>query len=154
MLLTLVPAGWVVLRPRESTIYYSHLHTPESIAEVAGRRFDKITLITKLTLGIWQESPRWLVMQGCDAEVESVLLKLHANRGDPNNDAAKAECYQIQKQIAIDRTLGNSWWHIIKKPSYRRRALLAIGVTGIIQCSGVLGTSSTSEDASPVYLLY
>ncbi len=80
-------------------------------------------------------------MQGRDAEAEAVLLKLHANPGDPNHDAAKAEFYQIQKQIAIDKTLGSSWMHIIKKPSYRKRALLAIGITGIIQCSGVLGTS-------------
>jgi len=94
----------------------------------------------RLTLVMVQESPRWLVMQGRDAEAEAVLMKLHADPTDPNNDAAKAEFYQIQKQIAIDRTLGNSWMHILKKPSYRKRALLAVGITGIIQCSGVLGT--------------
>ena len=72
-------------------------------------------------------------MKGRDAEAEAVLFKLHADSSDPNNDAAKAEFYQIQKQIAIDRTLGNSWLHMIRKPSYRKRALLAIGTTGIIQ---------------------
>lgn len=77
-------------------------------------------------------------MKGRDAEAEAVLLKLHADPSDPDNNAAKAEFYQIQKQIAIDKTLGNTWMHILKKPSYRKRALLAIGITGIIQCSGVL----------------
>lgn len=84
------------------------------------------------------ESPRWLVMQGRDAEAEAVLFKLHADPSDPNNDAARAEFYQIQQQIALDRTLGNTWRHIWKKPSYRKRALLAVATTAIIQCSGVL----------------
>lgn len=78
------------------------------------------------------------MMQGRDAEAEAVLFKLHSDPSDPNNDAAKAEFYQIQKQIAIDKTLGNSWMHIWRKPSYRKRAFLAIGITGIIQLSGVL----------------
>jgi len=38
----------------------------------------------------------------------------------------------------IYRTLGSSWVHLFKKPSYRKRAFLALGTTAIIQCSGVL----------------
>jgi MFS family permease len=88
------------------------------------------------------ESPRYLVMNGRVEEAKLILDKLHSDRSDPDNTFARSEFYQIQKQIMIDRTLDNSWIHIIKKPSYRKRAFLAIGTCGIIQCSGILVINS------------
>ena len=77
-------------------------------------------------------------MQSRSEEARKILIKLHSNKNDPDNELAEAEFYQINKQIAVDRTLGGSWKDMFMKPSYRKRAFLAIGTTGIIQCSGVL----------------
>lgn len=81
-------------------------------------------------------------MKGRDEEAKQILFRLHSNPNDPDNEFANAEYFQIEKQIAIDKTLGNTWMHMIKKPSYRKRCFLAIGTTGIIQCSGVLVINS------------
>jgi len=75
-------------------------------------------------------------------EARTILDRLHSDPSDPENEYARSEFYQIQKQIAIDRTLGSSWVTMFRRPSYRKRAFLAIGTTFFIQCSGVLVINS------------
>jgi len=71
-------------------------------------------------------------------EARVILDRLHSNSSDPSNEYARSEFYQIRKQIILDRTLDSSWVGMFKKPSYRKRAFLAMGLTFFVQCSGVL----------------
>jgi hypothetical protein len=75
-------------------------------------------------------------------EAEQVLTRLHSDSKDPDKEYARAELYQIGKQIVIDKTLGNSWMDMIKKPSYRKRALIGMATCGFIQSSGDLVINS------------
>jgi len=60
----------------------------------------------------------------------------------PGQDLAHTELYQIQRQVVIDRGLDSSWIQLFKKPSYRKRAFLGMGTTGVVQFAGVLVINS------------
>jgi hypothetical protein len=79
-------------------------------------------------------------------EAKLILQRLHSPTNNPDDEYALAEFYQIQKQVVIDKALGSSWAQLFTKPSYRKRAFLALATTGIIQCSGVLVINSKLAD--------
>ena len=64
-------------------------------------------------------------MQDREEEARRILHRLHSDSSDANHEFATAEMYQIQKQIRIDRTLGNSWMHLFRKRSYLKRVGMA-----------------------------
>jgi MFS family permease len=78
------------------------------------------------------ESPRFLLIHDRHEEAARNLYRLHTR------EEAELELQQISAQMQIDRTLPSSYWALIKKPSYRKRTLLCLGVTCGIQFSGIL----------------
>ena len=90
------------------------------------------------------ESPRWLLMNDRYEQARTTLLKIH------NPEEAAVELAQINAQMQIDRNLPNSYWVMFKKPSYRKRSLLAIGTSGSIQFSGILVINSMHLDSSQI----
>jgi hypothetical protein len=83
-------------------------------------------------------------MKGREREAEQVLKNLHRQASDPAGDLARAEFFQIQQQIELDSRLENSWYRILTKLSYRKRAGLAMLTMFTTQTSGVLLITSKS----------
>lgn len=84
------------------------------------------------------ESPRFLLMQGRVDEAKAITLRLHRLKGDANDDFANFEFYQMAQQAEIDRKLDPSWLELFRRPSYRKRCILAMTFAFIGQSSGVL----------------
>ena len=55
------------------------------------------------------ESPRFLLMKGRVEEAREVVYRLHAVRGDSDQQFARNEFYQMSKQAEIDREMTPSW---------------------------------------------
>ncbi|KAJ9615908.1 hypothetical protein H2200_001985 [Cladophialophora chaetospira] len=84
------------------------------------------------------ESPRFLLLKGRSEEAWKTVSALHYDPADENQEYVKEEFFQMQTQLEFDRTLDSSWIHLLKKPSYRRRALMASLVTFLGQSTAVL----------------
>lgn len=84
------------------------------------------------------ESPRYLLMQGEVEKARDIVYKLHKTKDDPDQEFARSEFYQMQKQTEWDKTLEPGWWAMFTKKGYRRRTALAMGFAFVGQSTGVL----------------
>ncbi|KIV91946.1 hypothetical protein PV10_06433 [Exophiala mesophila] len=78
------------------------------------------------------ESPRWLVKEGRDEDAKQALNRLCVP------EEAADEFLQIHLQLEHDRHLESSYMSILRKPSYRKRAILAMLTTISTQMTGPL----------------
>ncbi|EXJ61031.1 hypothetical protein A1O7_05184 [Cladophialophora yegresii CBS 114405] len=85
-------------------------------------------------VALWMlpESPRFLLMNGKSDAAEKTLRRLHTA------NEATAEFMQISAAIEVDKHLESSWISMIRKPAYRKRALLIMAVVLGVESSGVL----------------
>lgn len=58
------------------------------------------------------ESPRFLLMKGRVDEARDIVMRLHAIPGDEDQEFARGEFYQMQKQADFDRTQSVSYVRI------------------------------------------
>ncbi|KAF2656472.1 MFS general substrate transporter [Lophiostoma macrostomum CBS 122681] len=84
------------------------------------------------------ESPRYLLMQGEVEKAREIVYRLHTVKGDPDQEFARSEFYQMQKQTEFDKTLDPGWVAMFTKKGYRRRTALAMGFAFVGQSTGVL----------------
>jgi hypothetical protein len=80
-------------------------------------------------------------MQGRIEEARAITMRLHKLKSDPHNDFARAEFYQMSKQAEVDRKLDPGWLELLRRPSYRKRCILAMTFAFIGQSTGVLVVS-------------
>jgi MFS family permease len=84
-------------------------------------------------ISIAPESPRFLLLKGHHEEARTIVMKLHHVSGDADQEYARREFFQMQKQIDYDRSLTPSWKQMFLRPSYRKRVLIAISFAFITQ---------------------
>ncbi|KAJ9496347.1 hypothetical protein LTR96_004373 [Exophiala xenobiotica] len=95
--------------------------------------------VFQLLVIIWApESPRYLLMKGKVEEARKIVLHIHHVPGDEDQEYARGEFYQMQKQAEFDRSLTPTYKAMFFKKSYRKRTLMACGFAFVGQSTAVL----------------
>lgn len=91
-----------------------------------------------LLVGVWwlPESPRFLYLKDRPDEAAKIISRLHSASTRQNSDFIQREIHQMQTQIELDRLLDASWRELIRRPSFRKRALMAFFVIFCVLNSG------------------
>ncbi|KAL3474272.1 general substrate transporter [Aspergillus californicus] len=117
-----------------------------------------LAVLQLITLFFIPESPRWLTQNGREDEAKAVLEYLHSTKSDTRATFAHAEFTQIKSQVEFERNTPRGYLHILRTPSYRKRALCSIllwvmgqgtGITAIANLvptlMGTLGFGTTMQ---------
>ena len=101
-------------------------------------------LLLTFTIPWLPESPRWLLHSDHSDRAWEIVRDLHTRKDDPNHDFAEAEYYQMRKQHDLNSSFDSSWVEILRRPSYRKRALVAFSLPVMLFSTGDLVVASKS----------
>jgi MFS family permease len=130
----MIGLGYSIASYMGLAFFYSHNVTAQWRAPLGLAPFFPILMLT--ILFFIPESPRYLLLHNHTEEAWKVVAKLHATKGDPQQEFARSEFYQMQKQSEADRKMETAWITILRRPSYRKRLLLGMGFAFFGQSTG------------------
>ena len=84
------------------------------------------------------ESPRFLLMKGRKEEAKAIVFRLHRVKDNPDDSFPLSEYHQMAAQAEVDRKAEPGWIELFRRPTYRKRCMLAMGFAFIGQSAGVL----------------
>lgn len=99
-------------------------------------------LIVLIWIPFVPESPRYLLLKDRADEAWEIIKELHSTADDVEHVYAKEEFAQMRNQLALDRTFKSGYVEMFRRPSYRKRVMMGMGLTFALQSSGVLVINS------------
>lgn len=93
------------------------------------------------------ESPRWLLAHSQEKRAWDIVSHLHSRADEDSDQFAVIEFTQMKRQHELEASLNSSWAEIFRRPSYRKRAVLAFFLPIMVFTTGNLVV--TSECSSP-----
>ncbi|KAI9743673.1 MAG: hypothetical protein M1818_002989 [Claussenomyces sp. TS43310] len=116
--------------------YYKSTGSSQWRAPLALGCFPPLVLL--LLMPWLPESPRWLLSKDRSAQAWDIVRELHTSDDDPAHEYAAGEFYQMKSQHELEQHLDGSWLEIARRPSYRKRALIAFSLPVILYSTGNL----------------
>ncbi|KPI40243.1 Low-affinity glucose transporter HXT3 [Cyphellophora attinorum] len=133
-----VVCGYIAVGTFYGTTYNVQVRLPLAMAMVGPAAL-------LLGLPFIPESPRYLVLNNQGAEALDVLRRIHGDPSNPDDTFAQAEYTQIVAQTEKDQETTASYLEMFRKPSWRKRSVLALFIQSVIP-----GASSTIAMRSSV----